>query len=222
MRRSHLVCVLCPLVVLACAGPAASSGPAIFDKDLAEAYAHVDQSFDENRSPLAFEGGGLATNCRSYLDKATKFRVDEAIDNQLIKSEYLVCDALKLLAGSSPAQDGKPARDTGGRALLEKLDLRTFPSSQSILSDDKSHTLAALYPNRASASGNAVKLDTDDWSLTLEIVAVARLDDNDLDDWIVWLTDESKTGNYRNYQTLVIYDPAGRNKLGAVAYPAPR
>jgi len=80
--------------------------------------------------------------------------------------------------------------------------------------------LAALYSDRGSSNATIAKIDNEDWSITLKVVPAARLNDNEVDDWIVWLTDESKTGNYRNYQTLVIYDPGGRHdRLAAVAYP---
>jgi hypothetical protein len=218
---SHLSAALCSFLLVACSDPTSTSGPAIFDTDLADAYARVDQSFGKQRSPLSFEGNGTATDCPSYFEKMSKFRIEEAVDNQLVKSEYLVCDALKLLAGSFPRPSGESARTVAGKALVSKLDLRTFPSSQNMLSDDKSHTLAALYPERASSDATTARIDTEDWSLTLKIVAAARLNDNEADDWIVWLSDESKTGNYRNYQTLVIYDPSDQHDgLAALAYPS--
>lgn len=131
-----------------------------------------------------------------------------------------------LLITSSEAQaidewpTAEAARASSGEALLSKLDLRTFPSSQNMLSDDQAHTLTALYPERALSGATTAKIDTEDWSLTLEVVAAARLNDNEADDWIVWLTDEAKSGNYRNYRTLVICDPADQqNSLTTVAYP---
>ena len=41
----------------------------------------------------------------------------------------------------------------------------------------------------------------------MKVVAVANINDNLLQDWVVFLSDESKIGNYRNYSTLIIYDP---------------
>lgn len=220
MTRSHLSVALCSIFVAACSDPAPTSGSAIFDADLSDAYAHFDQSWGKQRNRLSFDGNGTATDCSSYFEKVAKFRIDETVDNQVVKSEYLICDALKLLADSFPRVAAESMRVVAGKALLSKLDLRTFPSSQNILSDDRSHTLAALYPDRAACDATTARIDTEDWNLTLKIVAAARLNDNAADDWIVWLSDESKTGNYRSYQTLVIYDPSDQHDgLAALAYP---
>lgn len=159
--RSHLSVTLCSILVVACSDPAATSGPAIFDTELADAYAHFDQSFGKLRSPLSFERSGTATDCPSYFQKVSKLRIDETVDNQLVKSEYLVCDALKLLVDSFPRPTGQSVRAVAGKALLAKLDLRTFPSSQNMLSDDRSHTLAALYPERASSGATNAKIDAE-------------------------------------------------------------
>ncbi len=220
MTGSHLSVALCSFLLAACTDPTPTSGPAIFDADLAAAYAHFDQSLGKQRSPLSFEGNGTATDCPSYLEKVSKFRIDETVDNRLVKSEYLICDALKLLADSFPRPAAESMPVVAGKALLSTLDLRTFPSSQNMLSDDRSHTLAVLYPDRASSDATTAWIDTEDWSLTLKIVAAARLNDNAADDWVVWLSDESKTGDYRSYQTLVIYDPSDQHDaLSALAYP---
>lgn len=220
MTRSHLSVALCWILVAACSDPAPTSRATIFDADLSDAYVYFDQSFAKERSPLSFEGNGIATNCPSYFEKVSKFRIDETVDNQQVKSEYLICDALKLLVDSFPRVAAESMRVVAGKALLSKLDLRTFPSSQNMLSDDRSHTLAELYPDRAASDATTARIGTEDWNLTLKIVAAARLNDNAADDWIVWLSDESKTGTYRNYQTLVIYDPSDQHDgLAAVAYP---
>jgi len=38
-------------------------------------------------------------------------------------------------------------------------------------------------------------------------------------DWIVWMTDEARTGTYRDYETVVVFDPDKAGPLRAVNWP---
>lgn len=219
MKHAHIICILCSSLVLSCANEAVPEKHLIINKDLSETYKKFDKSFNEERSPLSFNGGDSVSNCKSYFDMASKYKIDETIHNQLVKSEYLVCDALKILSNSSPGHAGPSSLSNVGKEVLSKLDLRSFPSSLYVVSDDKSHTLASLYPEQSSSNANIAQIDTKDWAFTLEVVAVARINNNAADDWIAWLYDESKSGNYRSYQTLIIYDAENQDSLKGVLYP---
>jgi len=208
-----------PALLLACANEAPSAGGVILNQDLAAAQSQLEASLVEGRSPLSFGEGKEATNCKSYYELSSKYKMDEGVQNQLAKSEYLVCDVLKILSGASKPDAGVQHIGDAGKQLLTKLDLRSFPSSLRPKSTQDAHSLFTLYPQQASASTNTAQIETDDFSFTLEVVAAARINDNDEADWVVWVYDESKSGSYRGYRTLVVFDPYSKKNLDAVAYP---
>lgn len=104
--------------------------------------------------------------------------------------------------------------------LASKLDLRTFPSSLGPRLNDKSYTLKSIAGNNLFIKNNNVIYKTEGWDYRLEVIAVFDVNDNQKDDWIIWFADESKAGNYRSYQTLVIYDVENRKSvISAKNYP---
>ena len=106
-----------------------------------------------------------------------------------------------------------------GEKLESKLDLRSFPSSLNRIGSEEANTLKSIFPEQTKSFNNVVELQTEDWAFTIEVVALAKINDNSSPDWIVWVLDEAKSGNYRGYSTLIIYDPEKQKKLKAVVYP---
>jgi len=47
-----------------------------------------------------FEEGYLVDNCKTYFELTSEYDIDEEIHNQMVKIEYLICDAIKILSGS--------------------------------------------------------------------------------------------------------------------------
>ena len=60
--------------------------------------------------------------------------------------------------------------------------------------------------------------ETAEWRYRLELVAISDIDKNGKPDWVLWLSDESKSGNYRGYQTLIAYDVKQGNTISAKPY----
>ncbi len=195
-----------------------NNGPVILKESILEAYKNFDKTLILERSQLLFGEGKLANNCNSYFDIFEKYKISETIHNQMVKSEYLICDALKIISKSPKTSENINVSSIGNR-LLSSLDLRTFPNSLNRVADEKSYTLKSLFPQNVEANDAVAILDIEDWTITLEVVAVARINDNVPGDWIVQFSDESKAGNYRSYATLVIYDPEKNNTLHAMPYP---
>jgi hypothetical protein len=191
----------------------------ILDGELSRSYQDIDNSLSIKRSKLSFSEGKEAYNCKSYFSLFPQYALEESVYNQQVKSEYLICDALKILSGSTGESSDEVKSLALGENLLSKLDLRTFPSSLNQAASDSSHTLKSLYPNQTSFSGNVAEFQTEDWVLALEVVVVARINDNLEPDWVVWVTDESKSGNYRGYSTIIIYDPDDKVTFKATTYP---
>lgn len=189
----------------------------ILDPGLLAAYMDYEKSLKSERPELLFKNGKMATNCLSYLKLMLKNEVDESNYNQSIKSEYLNCEALKILKGH--AIGSAKNKNSLGNELSTKLDLRSFSSSLSKVVNKDKNTLDALYPEETKSMKYETIYETEDWVFRLEVVAVIMLNDNKKQDWVVRLSDESKSGSFRHYSTIVIYDPGKQKKYVASSYP---
>lgn len=168
---------------------------------LVPALEQYESALLEERSSLRL-AGGAARNCEQYSNGG---RAHEGGANQLVRSEYLICDVLLQLGPKrrvSPLPDGE-----FGRALAERLDLRSFPSSLGPRVNERSHTVATLFATGVEVYAHRASAETSDWSFQLELVALADVDGTGERDWIVWVIDEALAGTYRGYSTLVLRDP---------------
>lgn len=219
MKYRRIIYVLVLGFMFSCANEKTSNNERlILKKSILDAYKNFDESFSMKRSPLLFVGGGAADNCKSYFDMALKYKISETVENMQVKSEYLICDALKIIS-DSPNVSATIRTSSIGLKVLSGLDLRTFPNSLSRLVDESTYTLKSLFPKDAKANGSIAIVDTEDWIITLDVVAVVQVNNNSIFDWVVQFSDESKSGNYRNYETLIIYDPERYDVLQAKLYP---
>lgn len=203
----------------ACSNAAQDAGIHILNSDLYTSYKDYSSEIKKQRSELSFDTGQAATNCISYFELSFRHNIAESIHNQSVKSEYLVCDALEVLHKASTSPEKSGAGSDSGYSLVTRLDLRSFPSSLFMISDDAKHTLKSIYPDESSHKDAVAILDTADWTFRLEVVASAQLDNNPAPDWIVWLSDEGKSGNYRAYTTLIVYNPGDKGEYTAQVYP---
>ncbi len=219
MKYRRIIYVLLLGFMFSCANEKTSNDErSILKESILDAYKNFDESFGMKRSPLLFVGGGVADNCESYFDMALKYKIPETIHNMQVKSEYLICDAIKIIS-ESPNLPASISTSSIGLKLLSGLDLRTFPNSLSRLVGESSYTLESLFPKDAKANGSVAIVDTEDWIITLDVVAVVQVNSNSIFDWVVQFSDESKSGNYRSYETLIIYDPGSSDVLQAEPYP---
>jgi len=191
----------------------------IINKKLDVSYDNFGDSFNKLRTPLIFGSDHIATNCKTYFKLAFSYSVNESVNNMIVRNEYLTCDAIKILSESKRVETKNTNVSKLGEALLKKLDLRTFASSLSRLSNEKLYTLTSLFPKHISSRASTALFETKDWILTLEVVAIAKINNNSTPDWIVWMFDESKSGNYHGYSTLIIYDPGIQKNYSATPYP---
>lgn len=195
---------------LLAAGPLHAAGgeaPAvrIANPELLAALQNPKAALQAARTPLAFDGGASAHNCREYTDLLQKSQPVESERNFAIRSEYLLCDALRLTAGKPFMAEKPTAAKRQARTLYEQLDLRTFPSSLHQRADAKKHTLKTLLPGTPEYDGGAVALDTPEQRFRLEVVGTVAPGPGKKPDWIVWVSDESKAGSYRGYSTIFVH-----------------
>lgn len=205
------------LACVACAPLAARGAMAIFNDGVREAYAHYDQTMTAPRPPLRFASGQVVRDCRDYLDRRRASDIDEAVNNRIVAQEYLVCDSVALLRDAEPLGASQYRPESYGQALLQRLDLRGFPSSLRPMIDDSHFTPAALAGGDVRVELHAVTVETADWSYRFEVVA--DIDAGGGHDWLLWFTDVAKNGNYRGYQALVVRNPAATGPLKARALP---
>lgn len=194
----------------------ATNGATVYSADVLASLAQYTASYNKIRTAVEFESGGKAETCDAYARLAKQFTLKEDIAVQLAKSEYLICDVLAII-GNKKVSAGNKAADLG-KVLATRLDLRSYPSSLFQMLDNNKYTLVQLDPNAVKASSTTASYETAEWHYRLELVATFDLDNNGNPDWILWLSDESKSGNYRNYQTLIAHDVKDSGTISAVPY----
>ncbi len=219
MKTTGIFIVLTLGLLASCQSVKENKMARILNQDLSVSYQHYDESLRLARSELKLSNGDTVKNCSSYSSVAAQLDLDESIANQSIKSEYLTCDALKIFSGFSIPHREDPNDLALGEQLASKLDLRSFPSSLFRMSDEKRHTLKSLYSEEVTSHGPTAILETEDWVFRLEVVGIAQINENHIPDWVVWVSDESKSGNYRSYATLIVYDPEEKENYMGTSYP---
>jgi len=127
------------------------------------------------------------------------------------------------MVGAQPfivTQAALPAH--AAKALYERLDLRTFPSSLRNRADGPTHTLKTLlafgFWLLAFGKVTLTHLQVSDRPVTqffsLKIVGVVSRPSPEAGgerlqtEWIVWVGDELKDGNYKAYRTLIVRPPS--------------
>ena len=163
------------------------------------------------RTALPFDNGGMANNCAQYSHLLSTSAPDESTRSAEIRSEYLVCDALRML-GAQPftvSQAALPA--SAAKALYERLDLRSFPSSLRNRANGPTHTLKTLLAlGKVTMNRDTVEIETDTQFFSLKIVGMVSRPATEAGgerlqtEWIVWVGDELKDGNYKANRTLIV------------------
>jgi hypothetical protein len=219
MKKLKLFC-LCCLFLVSCTSNKLQDQDkeSILDETLGASYLKMEESESKIRSEIFFDNGKSAKTCNSYLKLSINNRILETIENQLVKSEYLVCDGLSAISRFG-LYTGQVQHDAAGERLLHDLDLRSFPNSLKRLTNNDSFTLKKMFPDHSSTSGNVAILDTEDWVLTLKVVAIINDNKATYPNWVMQIADESKSGNYRSYSTFIIYNIKNDAVLTAMPYP---
>ncbi|AVS87940.1 hypothetical protein C8238_06530 [Paracidovorax avenae] len=202
------------------AAHAADGAAHIANAELLAALQNPKASLTAARTPLAFDNGASAKNCLDYSELLGKARPVESTRNFEIRSEYLLCDSIRQVGGRPFVAAEASAAARQAKALYQRLDLRSFPSSLRNRTDAGKHSLKALLPGVPRFDGNAVQVDTPDQFFRLEVVGLIDNGKAGKQDLLVWVTDESKTGSYRDYASMVVHPPLAATGLYTAAAPA--
>lgn len=191
------------------------SDDAILPKpEIAAQVAEHNKAWLKTRAPLMLNDNSTVTSCAQFFEKHAG--VSESVMAQMAASEYLICDVIALLKNSERVST-QPLTGTG-KALYTHIDIRSLPTSLSQLADTEKFVFSSINDIPVAITDNSVISDTEDWFFKLEVVAISDLNKNKQQDWIIWMTDEAKDGNYRAYKTLVIYDPPSDAAWRAVLF----
>lgn len=185
------------------------TGSVVYNPQLAQAVKNYDQSIKEKRADLMFESGKKANNCVEYWENNSS-PLKEDVSNMLHQSEYLVCDALQAIKKNKNEKiefSESDSADKYATEIFKRLDLSTFPSSfaQSLSENEKTFEQLKDKLN-SKVEGNAVVSQTEDWNFAAQVVAETDFNNDGKKDLIIWIIDESKTGNYRSYSTILVSD----------------
>jgi len=183
-----------------------------------------------SRTALPFDNGVAANNCAQYANLLSISAPEESIRSAEIRGEYLVCDAVRLLGGEPFIVTEAAIPANAAKTLFERLDMRTFPSSLRNRTDDKTHTLKTLLGSgTVTMTGDTAEVESGEHFFSLKVVGVVHRPSTKFggrpqpDEWIVWVGDEIKDGNYKSYRTLIVRPPSvARGGLyTASMYPVP-
>lgn len=196
----------------------ARSLPNIFSPQLAEAFRAYDKTLTEKRTPLRFESGRAVDTCGAYLDEAKVSSISENVNNEIISIEYLVCPSVAALRSAVPTSKTAGLITVYGKELCGRLDLMSFASSLRPKISSTKRVLSAL-GMPLETDKYSCSFDSQDWAFKVEVVAEADFTGVGTTDWLVWLFDEAKGGNYRGYAVLLIRDVSKPGLLSAKVLP---
>ncbi len=182
----------------------------IVDQNLAEAYQDVQAAMTKKRTPIEFQGGEIATDCARYMTLRSDRNLVEGVNNKIIKSEYVICEALSILEAAEPAEVTPP---TSLEGLYSQLDLTSFPSALRPQLHGEIKTLKQLSGLILESTPTRLSVDIHGIHNTFTLAAIADVSGDGEGDWIVWLGQTLSDGNYHHYQTLVIAAPNTSGEL---------
>lgn len=215
-RIVFLVCAL-GVALAACQGQQGMAAAGfVYNDQVAKALQQRHDADTRTRATLTFDSGATARSCGEYLRLLTGSILKEDVNNQIAKGEYLLCEVLAMV-GDRKLDAGRQDV-TFGQALTTRLDLRSFPSSLFQTLDEKKYSLSRLDTKAIKVEPTRATYETKDWHFRLELVATLDVNDNGKPDWVLWLTDEAKSGNYRQYQTLIAHDVSDTGPINVVSY----
>jgi len=218
IRKLFAVCAL-SVFLGACQGQqeAAIAG-SVYSDQVVNALQQRRDNDNKKRASLTFDSGATAQTCGEYLRLMAVSVLKEDVNNQIARSEYLLCDVLAMI-GDRKLGAGRQGA-AFGQILATRLDLRSFPSSLFQTLDERKFSLSHLDAKAVRADSTGVKYETKNWHFRLELVATLDVNNNGKADWVLWLADEAKSGNYRQYQTLIVPDVSDTGPMSAIPYTA--
>lgn len=222
MISKQILSVILTLFSCHALGGQEQSSVRVFNLAVQDALKNHDAFLHEPRNVLELSSGATARNCFEYINNSLPRTIGEEVNEQIIYQEYLICDTVEAIRNMTDNKEYASASENRGETIGKNLDLRSFPSSMGPKITDEKFTLATLAKDAIKTLDNSVEIDNQEWIYKLEVIAAGDFNSNQKEDWLLWLTDESKVGNYRDYGALIVYDPGFDEMIKAEYPPLPR
>ena len=176
----------------------------IYEKTLFNALQNPSIELQKKRPTLYFDNADEASDCSSYLSRVAS--VNEGENNKRIAVEYLICDFLKLTVGKAfQWVDSVGPSVSFGQILNQKLKLRSFPTSFGPRIS-RTTTPIQLIDMKPQVSALGITMENQEQFFDVKVLGVGDLNGNDIDDWLIQVTDQITAGTYYSVQWLVIND----------------
>lgn len=184
----------------------ATQTPVMVDADVIFAYSDYEHTMKKARTPLEFDFGRSATNCKEYFEYRKVSTVTETSRNFVAAQEYVICETIQLIRKSQNNKTDIRNDVDFSDDMLSKIDLRSFRSSLFQRTDDEHYTLDKLFPGPHKTTPYNVQPSIEDWNYQVQIVARIDANNNGKEDWLVWVRDTAESGSYDTLQAWIAYD----------------
>jgi len=172
-------------------------------------------TLEKTRTAIKFDSGFIANNCIEYLSELKKTELNGTSFNRAIQNEYISCEALDLIKNKEPSTNKSSL--SYGNDIASRLDLSSFPSSLNRRSRENNKTLSDFGPQDLTIDSFSAIRETNDWTYTIKVIASTDLNNDRIDDLIIWIHDKAKHGSYNTYSTLIV--PLYNNNQPLIATP---
>ncbi|MFK5913018.1 MAG: hypothetical protein QM484_01480 [Woeseiaceae bacterium] len=204
--------------IIGCSPSPAQNGNAvyIFNSELNTDNINKKITLEKKRTAIEFESGFIANDCMEYLSEIKNTELKGTSFNLAIQNEYISCEALDLIKNKVPSTNKNPL--SYGSDIASGLDLSSFPSSLNRRSRENNKTLSDFGSQDLTINSFSAIRETADWTYAIEIIASTDLNDDKINDLIIWVHDKAKQGSYNTYTTLVIPLHNNNQPLSATPY----
>jgi len=218
MKNKLIIFAFISSTIIGCAPSPAQNDNAvyIFNSELNTDNINKKTTLEKKRTAIEFESGFIANNCIEYLSKIKNTELKGTSFNLAIQNEYISCEALDLIKNKVPSTNKNPL--SYGNDIASELDLSSFPSSLNRRSRKNNKTLSDFGSQYLTINSFSAIRETADWTYAIEIIASTDLNNDNINDLIVWVHDKAKQGSYNTYITLVIPLHNNNQPLSATPY----
>lgn len=218
MKNKLIIFAFISSTIIGCAPSPAQKDNAvyIFNSELNTDNINKKTTLEKKRTAIEFESGFIANNCIEYLSKIKNTELKGTSFNLAIQNEYISCEALDLIKNKVPSTTKNPL--SYGNDIASELDLSSFPSSLNRRSRKNNKTLSDFGSQYLTINSFSAIRETADWTYAIEIIASTDLNNDNINDLIVWVHDKAKQGSYNTYITLVIPLHNNNQPLSATPY----
>jgi len=160
------------------------------------ALKDVELTYTQKRTPVTFVSGDVADSCQRYFALMENSQVKEGVNNLKAAQNYVICDTVKVVSQAIDSEFVASGVTKPGAMLAEHVALDSFPSSVYQRTDEKNNSLSVMFKDALALTQYSVLANAKDWHYALTLHAILDVNGDGAEDWVIWLTDKAKSGNY--------------------------